>query len=197
VADSSYLGSTLLFYPDRIEVEEGGVQVMMAWERPLMQRMAQIVTVRGGDILEVGFGMGLSCDAVRAQGPRSHTVIEAHPQIIERARAWAQGAANTEIIAARWQEVITELGPFDGISFDIFGGQDQRLEFFGQLDRLLTPRGVATLWIGDDRQLQPPLRAVLDAQGFTHRFIRVSAIPDPRCTYSRSNEFFIPIISRR
>ncbi len=57
-------------------------------------------------------------------------------------------------------------------------------------------RGVATLWLGDDRELTPELREVLEAQGFTHRFVRVSAIPDPRCTYSRSNEFVIPIIRR-
>ncbi len=161
-----------------------------------MRRMAELVAARRGDILEIGFGMGLSCDAVSALSPRSHTIVEAHPQIIERATDWAEKKSNTKIVPGRWQDVVTELGSYDGISFDVFGGSAQRLEFFSHLHRLLRPKGVATLWLGDARELPKDLGAMLAAQGFGHRFCRVVAIPDPRCTYSQSNEFFIPIISR-
>ena len=191
-----YLDQELVFHPDRIEVKASGELVMMAWELPLMTRMAEIAAMRRGRVLEVGFGMGLSAQAVQRLRPQSHTIIEAHPQVLERARAWAAGRAGVSLVAGRWQEVLDSLGPFDGISFDVFGGDGQRREFFTRLHRLLAPAGVATLWLGDERVLPPELAALLAAQGFCHHLTRVTAIPDPRCTYSRTNEFYIPIVYR-
>lgn len=192
-----YLEQELVFFDDRIEVKDGGLQVMMRWELPLMQRMAQIVTLRRGDVLEIGFGMGLSCDAVQGLRPRSHTIVEAHPQIVPRALAWAENKPNTRIVAGRWQEVIAELPSFDGISFDVFGGSGQREAFFSHLPRLLRPGGVATLWLADDQHLPPSLAEVLTAGGFTWSMSRVTAIPDARCRYSRTNSFCIPVIRHR
>ena len=197
MAAGDYLEQELDFYEDRIEVRGSGVQVMMAWERPLMERMAAIAGARRGDVLEIGYGMGLSCDAVQALRPRvrSHTIIEAHPQIIERARLWAEGRTNVTIVEGRWQDVLPER-VFDGVSFDVFGGLGQRVAFFSRLGELLRPGGVATLWLGDDRELPGPLASALEAQGFGWRMTRVSAVPDRRCTYSRSNEFYVPAIIR-
>lgn len=192
----SFLDQNLLFFDDRIEVEGSGFQVMMSWELPLMRRMAEIVAMRRGDVLEVGFGMGLSCDAVQSLGPRSHTIIEAHPQIIERARHWAADKPNVTILAGRWQDLRAQLATYDGISFDVFGGEGQRLDFFAGLGDLLRPNGVATLWLGDERGMPADLDAVLTAQGLGYRLTRVAAIPDKRCRYSRSNEFHLPIITR-
>lgn len=41
-----------------------GLQVMMQWEQPLMEIHADLVCQRGGDVLNVGFGLGL-VDTVR------------------------------------------------------------------------------------------------------------------------------------
>lgn len=40
-------------------MDEGGGAVMMAWEGPLMEAHAQAVCTTPGDILNVGFGLGL------------------------------------------------------------------------------------------------------------------------------------------
>lgn len=198
--DQDYLSAPLVFYKDRIEVAADGTQVMMSWEQPLMQKMAEIACMRRGRVLEVGFGMGISCNAVQALNPKTHVIIEAHPEIYERARAWANGKANTAVIKGRWQDVwsdvVTEHGPFDGISFDVFGGLGQRLAFFEVLPQLLAKAGYATLWLADDRDLAPQLKASLEKNGFRYGMTRVSAIPDSRCTYSQVNEFYLPVISR-
>ncbi|MEZ4272251.1 MAG: class I SAM-dependent methyltransferase [Myxococcota bacterium] len=193
----NYLEQDLSFYDDRIEVSATGTPVMMRWELPLMRRMAEIACLRRGDVLEIGFGMGLSAQEIQRLKPRSHTIIEAHPQIIARARDWAAQRPNVNLVGARWQDVIDTLGAYDGIAFDIFGGDGQRMAFFSHLKRLLRPKGVATLWLGDETRLPQELEASLDTQGFTYRLAKVSAIPDKRCTYSQSNEFFLPIIVRK
>ncbi len=218
----SYVQSRLEFLPDRIVVahtddDTPATQIMMAWERPLMERMAEVACMRRGHVLEVGFGMGISCSAVQALTPARHTIIEAHPEIIERAEAWAEEQRSAArscgrripeicIVKGFWQDHINaaSTGPggayhqyFDGISFDVFGGLAQREEFFSYLDTLLRAKGTATLWLGDDRDLPPTLIASLREQGFNYSLVRVSAIPTPDCRYSQANDFYIPTIVRR
>jgi len=193
-----YLDHDLTFFDDRIEVGDTGIQVMMAWEEPLMCCMAELAAGRRGDVLEIGFGMGICATAIQKKRPRSHTIVEAHPQIVVRAEKWRKvnDQDGVTLLAGRWQDVMDQLGTYDGIAFDVFGGVGQRLEFFAHLPRLLRPGAIATLWLGDDRELPADLAAILRRDGFVWRYTRVNAIPDKRCTYSRTNEFVVPAITR-
>ena len=105
-------------YPG-LENEE--LEVMMSWEAPIMEKSAEFVCQNGGDILEIGFGMGIASDYIQSHSLASHTIIEMHPQIAERARAWASGKPNVTIIEGDWIEEIDSLGSFDGIFFDTWG----------------------------------------------------------------------------
>ena len=65
--------------------------VMHVGERSLMNKLAEIVTQNGGDILEIGFGMNLSANAIQSNpNVTSHTIIEIHPVQYERALEWAK-----------------------------------------------------------------------------------------------------------
>ena len=55
--------------------------VMHIAETELMKKFAEVVTKNGGDILEIGFGMGLSASEIQTYNIKSHTIIERHPQI--------------------------------------------------------------------------------------------------------------------
>ena len=46
-----------IFYKEKI-VDSKGCTVMHEWEHPLMKAKADWVCQNGGDILELGFGMG-------------------------------------------------------------------------------------------------------------------------------------------
>ena len=48
---------------------------------PLMEAHAEAVCSSGGDVLNVGFGMGMVDTAIQRRRPRSHTIIEAHPDV--------------------------------------------------------------------------------------------------------------------
>ena len=42
--------------------------------------------------------MGICADYIQAQGVNSHTIIEIHPQIIEKLNAWASDKSNVTIL---------------------------------------------------------------------------------------------------
>lgn len=56
---------------------------MMGWERPLMVEHAEAICSSGGDILNVGFGLGIIDIEIQKRGPASHTIIEAHPDVYQ------------------------------------------------------------------------------------------------------------------
>ena len=100
----SYLDQTLTFKSDKIYYHEDSneLQVMMDWEAPIMSASAAYICQNGGDILEIGFGMGISAGYIQSHNINSHTIIENHPQIIPLAKAWAQDKPNVNIITSSW-----------------------------------------------------------------------------------------------
>ena len=52
-----------------------------------MEVHAQLLEVEGRDVLNVGFGMGIVDGAIQRRNPRTHTIVEAHPQVLARMRA--------------------------------------------------------------------------------------------------------------
>lgn len=109
----------LVFTEDAILIDEPvstGGAVMHIGEKELMDKLAEIVTINGGDILEIGFGMHLSADAIQSNpNVTSHTIIEVHPQQYERAVEWAKlQKIKTTIILGDWIEVL----PLSNIKFD-------------------------------------------------------------------------------
>ena len=69
-----------IFYPD-VKSRTGERAVMMDWEDPIMAAHAQYVAENGGNVLEIGFGLGISANYIQSYRPKSHTIIEIHPEI--------------------------------------------------------------------------------------------------------------------
>jgi len=115
-------------YDDK-ELVISGQQVMQAWEQPLMAQLARYAARSHGDVLEVGFGMGLSATAIVNEGVRSYTVIESNPEVQAKARAWRTKFPDTDIriVPGRWQDAIGALGRFDGILFDTYPVDEQEM----------------------------------------------------------------------
>ena len=109
--------SKLEFLADRI-IDENGNIIMMSWEDPVMKKHAEIICSNGGDILEIGFGMGISAAHIQNQDIKSHTIIEIHPEVARRAREWAKDKPTVIIIEADWYDVIDDLKTYDGIFYD-------------------------------------------------------------------------------
>ncbi|PAA73185.1 hypothetical protein BOX15_Mlig033725g2, partial [Macrostomum lignano] len=121
-----------------------GYAVMMAWEQPLMERHASYICPRPGlRVLNVGFGMGIVDTELQKLGPASHTIVEAHPDVLARMRhqGWPD-KPGVRIVSGRWQDVVADLGPFDGVFFDTYAEDDLDLHsFHAHLPRLLALGG--------------------------------------------------------
>jgi len=118
----AFKDETLSFQDTKILNEEGA-EVMMSWEGSIMEKCAEFICHNKGDILEIGFGMGICSDYIQAQGVNSHTIVEIHPQIIEKLNTWASGKSNVIVIEGDWNTV-SGLSTYDGIFIDTYGDEN-------------------------------------------------------------------------
>ena len=64
----AFKDNTLTFSNTKIVDDVLGIEVMMTWEAPIMEKSAEFICQSKGDILEIGFGMGICSDYIQAQG---------------------------------------------------------------------------------------------------------------------------------
>ena len=97
-----------------------GHQVMQAWEHRIMQAMAENITQTHGDILEIGFGMGISATYILEQGVRSYTVVEPNVNVLKAFDKWCEKYSSTPItlLHGNWQDVADQFSQYDGVLFD-------------------------------------------------------------------------------
>ena len=103
---------TILNFEDNKITTDDGMEVMMDWEAPIMEKSAEFICQSKGDILEIGFGMGIFADYIQTWGVNSHTIVEIHPQIIEKLKIWAEDKDNVIIVEGDWNSV-EGLGKYD------------------------------------------------------------------------------------
>lgn len=143
---------------DRTHSDLADEEIMEAWQTPLMEAMAKIVTESHGDVLEIGFGLGVSASFVQKLGVASHTIIECNDSVVGRYKNWKQKYADCHIslIHSLWQEATDQLDIYDGILFHTYPlNEDEYLEnvvqsvtfaehFFPTAAKHLRPGGVFT-----------------------------------------------------
>tara|TARA_R110002020_G_scaffold456710_2_gene673309 strand:- start:954 stop:1493 length:540 start_codon:yes stop_codon:yes gene_type:complete len=114
------------FLEDKL-LDETGAEVMMSWETPMMKKHAEIVTEKGGDILEIGFGMGICANFIQQHNINSHTIIEIHDQVFEKLLEWSKDKPNVIPIKGDWVDSIPTK-KYDGIMFDTWN-DNRTLQF--------------------------------------------------------------------
>ena len=135
INNEDYLQSSLHFQDGRI-LDSAGNGVMMAWERDIMKRSADLLAPRSGlRILNIGHGMGIIDTFFQGKNPSSHHIIEAHTGVLERMKkdGWYDKQGVT-IHEGRWQDVVPSIIEqgilFDAIYFDTFAEDYKALRDF-------------------------------------------------------------------
>ncbi len=183
----------------------GDQQVVQRWEQPVMEAMGKIAASRGGDVLEIGYGLGMSAATIAATGCRSYTVIEAHPEIANAARRWVRSLpCSGNVIEGFWQEVLEDLplAGFDGILFDTCPIHESERDiwyraFIPHAYKLLNPGGVFTFFTN-----QSSSGSFQDWALLTRHFdavdtpLSIAVTPYPACQYWNESDMLVPVARR-
>lgn len=183
------------------ELSIGDWQVMQSWELPLMKALAREATMKGGNVLEVGFGMGISAAEIVTSGCTTYTVIEAHPDIAHLARQWGdRQEVEVTVIEGFWEDVIDTLPRmFDAILFDTYplskeARHKNHYAFIPHAPNVLIPGGVLTMYSDETIDFRAEHLRLLLAHFDEVKLVKVTGLrPPPDCEYWQHDHMVIPV----
>ena len=179
--------------------------MMEDWETDYMKELAEIATSKGGTILEVGYGMGISAGFIQKSNIQNHIVIEANHEVVEKANK-EKYSHPFQIIEGFWQEAVTNISneSIDGILFDTYPLSELEIhknhfEFFKTAFEKLKKGGILTYYSDEISDFsEEHLQELLDA-GFKKENIKKKIIPvnpPENCQYWKSKTILAPIITK-
>jgi guanidinoacetate N-methyltransferase len=185
------------------KLQIAGHPVMEDWEDDYMKALAEVATRRGGRVLELGFGMGISAGHVQDNALDEHVIIEANEQVFEKLQQFAAAHPSVTPMLGFWQDVIPTLEPgsFDGILFDTYPVQAEEVAahwfFFETAYRLLKPGGVFTYFSDEVSGFSERHLAALRAAGFSDIRAEICHVNPPEgCLYWTAPTIVVPILTK-
>jgi len=204
-----YINSELV-YEDDFLLDERGVVIMCTYEEPIMKIAAEIVANNGGDILNIGFGLGIIDHFIQLKNPKSHTIIEPHKQLFNEAlkNGWN---INVEMINEPWSiavdSFIKEGRKFDGIYYDtnnqlMYNSSDESFSnFVEKLKYILKENGVFSYFLNSvaNGKEQQTINDLAKEDLYNVNLINLNIDYDERKLknrngYTISKEHYIPVV---
>lgn len=185
-----------------------GHPVMEDWETSYMKRLAEIATFRGGSVLELGYGMGISAGFIeKNKEVESHTVIECHPDVCKKAIDDFRDSVEKSrfhLLTGFWQDVTPKLADesFDGILFDTYPLTEEEVHanhfwFFKEAHRLLKKGGILTYYSDEPKNFSTKHLLKLKEAGFHDINFEVCKVDTPKdCEYWQYDTMIAPIITK-
>jgi guanidinoacetate N-methyltransferase len=182
-----------------------GHEVMSDYQLPYMKKLADIVTQNGGDILNVGYGLGIIDKEIEAFRKKrklnKHTVIELNEKLAANARK----EPNLEVLEGDWHEVIQNFRgrQFDGIIYDGYPLDLEEVHRDGIVfiqsivnRNLLKENGVLTFYVDAAEHFGSKFTEYLHGLGFEHvETVKVKIKPPDRLRQIwRKDHFLAPIL---
>lgn len=135
--------SALFYLKENNEVYE---MIMHSGLTNFEEKSAEIVSQNGGDILEIGFGMGISANKFQTLNINSYTCIEINNNLFLSAQTWSSGKNNVSIINNDWQNYFnTTTLKYDAIYCDYLDA-DEYNEFYETAKNVLKMNGIISTY---------------------------------------------------
>ena len=179
----AFKDEVLEFFENKIVDTSSGIEVMMDWEDDIMKKTSDLICHNKGDVLEIGFGMGICSNYIQEQNVNSHTIIEIHPQILEKLNIWASNKSNVIIIEGDWSKV-SGLYDYDGIFLDTFG-DDSLDQFKDFASSKIKSGGKITYWNNEEKEYNPYL---FDSVSYDI----IPVVPEDNIYTSIKNNYYMP-----
>tara|TARA_Y100001972_G_scaffold46523_1_gene57389 strand:+ start:2115 stop:3227 length:1113 start_codon:yes stop_codon:yes gene_type:complete len=89
-------------------------------------KVFDIISETKGDILDVGYGWGVSSNHFYSNGVKSLTIIEKRKDVYQKALEWAKDKPNVHLHFGDWIDIIPSLNKkFDGIYMDTISPENE------------------------------------------------------------------------
>lgn len=199
--DLKWKGSKAVFTEHTLEIE--GHPVMEDWEDGYMKKLAEIACMNGGEVLEVGFGMGISATYIHEHDISRHTVIEANEEVYKKLIKFSFSAKHSvKPLFGFWQDIISLIPDesFDGVLFDTYPITKEEIHknhfpFFKEAFRILKDGGVLTYYSDEIEDYSKEHVECLHKAGFLDiQGIVCNVNPPKDCKYWKSDKILAPII---
>ncbi len=182
-----------------------GYAVMEDWETSYMKELADIASSKGGTVLELGFGMGISANFIQQNKIKKHIIIEVNKDIIKKAKLFAKKAPHeTVILYGLWEDMIKKIpdNSLNGILFDTYPLTEKELyqnhfNFFPFAFKKLKKGGVFTYYSDEIKSFSKVHLKKLQEVGFQKINIgsRICKVNPPKdCEYWKAKTILSPII---
>lgn len=96
----------------------------------------------GGNILEIGFGGGITSDMIQKQNIKTHTIIERDEVFFKKLDVWAKNKPKVKTIHGDWVNCIPKDKKYDGIFLDLWDNIEdysRRMELFRMIENHTKP----------------------------------------------------------
>ncbi|MDI6778068.1 MAG: class I SAM-dependent methyltransferase [Patescibacteria group bacterium] len=210
-SDKTYLGYKKSDWKDakaffsKHDLKILGEPVMEDWEDPYMKDLAEIVASKGGTVLELGYGMGISSRYIQKYNVRKHIIIEANKMVADEARKFGKGAKHkVEVVTGLWEDAIKKIpdNSIDGILFDTYPLAEAELyqnhfNFFPFAYKKLRKGGVFTYYSDEVKKFGRVHLKKLQEAGFQLKNIKskITKINPPKgCKYWKAKTILSPIV---
>lgn len=183
-----------------------GHPVMEDWETGYMKSLASIVSQNGGNVLELGYGMGISAKFIQAhKSIKNHYIVECHPDVVTKGIADMKKEvedSKVHFLSGFWQDITPQLrdGSFDGILFDTYPLTEEEIHsnhfwFFEEAHRLLRKGGVLTYYSDEATKFSANHMHKLQYAGFREINLDIVKVNPPEdCEYWQHDTIVAPII---
>jgi len=202
--DKKWQKAKAVFTDHTLKIE--GHPVMEDWEDAYMKELSKVVCSNGGDILELGFGMGISAMYIQNHKVSSHTIIEANEDVYKKLIYFSFGTSEKiRPIFGFWQDVVKFIPDesFDGILFDTYPISKSEIHknhfpFFKEAFRLLKDGGVLTYYSDEIDSFSNEHKECLKKAGFTDIKSFICRVNPPNdCKYWQSDKILVPIVFKK
>ena len=97
--------------------KDKSLQILAEWKK--LYAEALIDTLKpSGNVLQIGYGLGIAADRIQKLKPKSHVIIESNPTIVSQMKSWAEKNPGVSILEKNWEQAFPKLGAFDAIFFN-------------------------------------------------------------------------------
>ncbi len=185
-----------------LQDETGQHQVMMAWEKPYMEKCIEYLDPRGS-VLEIGFGLGYSATKLCSYENVSHyTVVECCPEVWTKFDLFKtemnkkRPDLKVTMIKGRWEDVLSESGIYNSVFFDDYNGSitHESVNRFNKfLYQLLTNKHTM---IGTRICCYSTGRTEYNITGLEQKSYEYAIDVPKYCNYANGDKMHIPIITQ-